>query len=92
MIPRTRSYSSESLDPKVKHYSRMNVKRSLLTERGYGVPIGVAVDGANRHDMKLVRATMENIVMERPEPTQRRQPLSRLRWLPTGLLRRLSGV
>ena len=24
VIPRTRSYSSESLDPKVKHYSRMN--------------------------------------------------------------------
>jgi putative transposase len=33
------------------------------------VPIGLAVDGANRHDMKLVRATIEGIVVERPEPT-----------------------
>ena len=44
------------------------VKRSLLTE-GHGVPIGLAVAGANRHDMKLVRETMESIVVERPEPT-----------------------
>ena len=37
----------------------------VLTE-GHGIPIGVAVDGANRHDMKLVRkATM----IQRPEPT-----------------------
>ena len=45
------------------------VKRSLLTE-GHGIPIGLAVDGANRHDMKLVRATIESIVIERPEPTE----------------------
>ncbi len=34
------------------------------------MPIGVAVDGANRHDMKLVRATIESIVVERPEVTE----------------------
>ncbi len=45
------------------------VKRSLLTE-GHGVPIGLAIDGANRHDMKLVRATIESLVAERPEPTE----------------------
>lgn len=39
-----------------------------MTE-GHGVPIGLAVDGANRHDMKLTRATIENIVAERPTPT-----------------------
>jgi putative transposase len=47
---------------------KRGVKRSLLTE-GHGVPIGLAVDGANRHDMKLVRATIESMVAERPEPT-----------------------
>ena len=41
----------------------------MLTE-GHGVPVGVAVDGANRHDMKLVRATIESIVVERPQPTE----------------------
>ncbi len=45
------------------------VKRSLLTE-GHGVPIGLAVEGANRHDMKLVRATIESIVVERPAATE----------------------
>ncbi len=45
------------------------VKRSLLTE-GHGVPIGLVVDGANRHDMKLLGATIESMVVERPEPTQ----------------------
>lgn len=45
------------------------MKRSVLTE-GHGVPVGVAVDGANRHDMKLVRATIESIVVQRPTPTE----------------------
>jgi putative transposase len=45
------------------------VKRSLLTE-GHGVPLGLAVAGANRHDMKLVRATLDTIVVERPAPTE----------------------
>jgi putative transposase len=39
-----------------------------LTE-GHGVPIGLAIDGANRHDMKLVRCTLDSRVVERPEPT-----------------------
>ena len=29
----------------------------------------MAVDGANRHDMKLVRATIESLVPERPQAT-----------------------
>ncbi len=31
--------------------------------------MGLAVDGANRHDMKLVRATVEAIPVDRPTPT-----------------------
>ena len=42
------------------------VKRSLLTE-GHGVPIGLAIEGAQRHDMKLVRPTIQSLVVERPE-------------------------
>jgi putative transposase len=48
------------------------VKRSLLVEAG-GVPLSVAVDGANRHDMKLVKETLEGIEIKRPKPT-RSQP------------------
>jgi len=44
-------------------------KRSLLTE-GAGIPIGLAVDGANRHDMKLVEATLQSIPIQRPQPTE----------------------
>jgi len=34
------------------------------------VPIGVAVAGANRNDMTMARETIENIVPERPAPTE----------------------
>jgi transposase len=36
---------------------------------GHGIPLGVAVDGANRHDMTLVDATLEAIRIKRPAPT-----------------------
>lgn len=37
----------------------------MLTEAS-GVPIGLAIDGANRHDCKLVDATLASIPVERP--------------------------
>ena len=46
------------------------VKRSVLTEAD-GVPIGLAVDGANRHDSKLVKATLESIPVKRPKATKK---------------------
>jgi putative transposase len=36
------------------------VKRSLLTEAS-GIPVGLVIAGANRHDMKLVQETLESI-------------------------------
>jgi putative transposase len=42
----------------------------LLCE-GDGIPIGLAVDGAQRHDMKLTEATLESIPVERPKPTRK---------------------
>ena len=47
---------------------KSGVKRSLLTEGG-GIPVGLAVDGANRHDMKLVRATVDSLPVPRPAPS-----------------------
>ena len=47
---------------------KQGVKRSVLTEAA-GVPVGLAVDGANRNDFKLARETIESIPVERPEPT-----------------------
>lgn len=43
----------------------------MLTEAS-GVPVGVAVDGANRNDHKMLAATVESIPLERPTPTRRR--------------------
>lgn len=40
----------------------------MLTEGG-GIPVGVAVEGANRNDFKMARATIEGIAIERPAPT-----------------------
>jgi hypothetical protein len=34
-----------------------------------GLPVSLVIDRANRHDMKLARATVEAIVIPRPEPT-----------------------
>ncbi len=36
-----------------------------------GVPISITVDGANKHDMKMAPETLENIVIDRLEPTSR---------------------
>jgi len=47
---------------------KQGVKRSLLTE-ARGIPLAVAVEGAHRHDLKLVHETLEAIQVERPEPT-----------------------
>jgi putative transposase len=41
----------------------------VLTE-GHGIPIAVVVAGANRHDMKLLAATLDAVVLERPEPME----------------------
>ena len=34
-----------------------------------GVPVALAVDGANRHDMKLVRLTVDSVAVSRPAPS-----------------------
>jgi transposase len=49
---------------------KRGTKRSLLTE-GSGLPVGLVIEGANRHDMKLVEPTIESITIQRPEPTSK---------------------
>ena len=51
---------------------KRGVKRSLLTD-GRGVPLGAAVDGANRNDHKLMRQTLAAIPVRRPRPTHHRR-------------------
>jgi putative transposase len=47
---------------------KIGTKRRLLTDGG-GVPVGLAVDSANRHDFKMARETIESIPVKRPQPT-----------------------
>jgi putative transposase len=49
--------------------AKMGTKRSMLSD-GAGIPLAVAVEGANRHDSKLLVATLEGLVVARPAPGQ----------------------
>ncbi len=46
---------------------KKGTKRSTLSE-GHGLPLAVVVDGANRHDMKLVGVTLDTMMILRPQP------------------------
>jgi putative transposase len=45
--------------------AKMGTKRSMLTD-GAGIPLAVAVEGANRHDSRLLVATLDGLVVARP--------------------------
>ena len=47
---------------------QLGTQRSLLTDGGGG-PIGLAGGGANRHDFKMARETIDSLPVARPEPT-----------------------
>jgi putative transposase len=47
---------------------KMGTKKSVLVD-GQGGPLGVTIAGANVLERKMLRATIEAIVVERPEPT-----------------------
>ncbi len=47
--------------------AKMGTKRSMLTA-GAGIPLAVAVEGANRHDSRLLVATLDGLVVARPAP------------------------
>jgi putative transposase len=47
--------------------AKVGTKRSMLTD-GAGIPLAVAVEGANRHDSKLLVATLDGLVVARPAP------------------------
>lgn len=49
--------------------AKMGTKRSVLTD-GSGIPLAVAVDGANRHDSKLLVATLDGLVVARRAPEE----------------------
>ncbi len=53
--------------------AKMGSKRSMLTD-GAGIPLAVVVDGANRHDSKLLVATLDGLLIARPAPAEGEEP------------------
>lgn len=51
---------------------KLGVKRSVLSD-ARGVPLGIAIDGANTHDQRLLRATLRSIPVPRPRSRGRRR-------------------
>jgi putative transposase len=49
--------------------AKQGTKKSVIVESDGG-PLGVAIDGANVHDTKLLEQTIEAIVVGRPDPDQ----------------------
>lgn len=50
--------------------AKKGTKRSLLTD-GQGIPLAIVVAGANRHDKVLLAATLDGLVVARPEPSEK---------------------
>jgi putative transposase len=61
-------FGAAASGPNPTDRAKRGVKRSLLTD-GAGIPLAIAIDGANRHDMKLLAATLDGVVVARPDPT-----------------------
>jgi putative transposase len=49
--------------------AKRGTKRSLLVE-AKGVPLAIEVGPANRHEVKMLAATLDGVVVERPEPSE----------------------
>lgn len=57
------------MGPNPTDRAKNGTKRSLIVDRDGG-PTGVVIDGANVNDHKLLTATIEAIVVQRPQPTE----------------------
>lgn len=57
------------MGPNPTDRGKRGTKRSVIVEADGG-PLGIVVAGANVHDTKLLAATIEAIVVPRPEPSE----------------------
>lgn len=62
-------FGGEAVGKNPTDRAKCGTKRSLLVD-GRGVPISLVVDGANRHDMKMLRQTLEAIQAPRPDKAE----------------------
>lgn len=64
----------EAVGPNPTDRAKSGTKRSLLTDQT-GIPLALAIDGANRHDKKMLENTLCGLMADRPDPDEDRQHL-----------------
>jgi len=62
-------FDGDKRGPNPTDRAKPGTKKSVIVEQ-QGGPLGVAIDGANVHDTKLLAATIEAVVVERPHPAE----------------------
>jgi putative transposase len=67
-------FGGDEIGPNPTDRAKPGTKRSLLVEADGG-PLAVVIGGANVHDCKLLEATLDAIVLERPNPQKVEQHL-----------------
>ncbi len=67
-------FCGDKRGPNPTDRAKQGTKKSVIVEAAGG-PLGVAIEGANVHDTKLLAATIEAIVVERPNPEELLQHL-----------------
>jgi putative transposase len=63
------TFWGDLVGPNPTDRAKVGVKRSILVEADGG-PLSAVIAGANVADFKLLEATLDAIVIERPEPTE----------------------
>ncbi len=67
-------FEGDKRGPNPTDRAKPGTKKSIVVEAGGG-PLGVAIDGANVHDTKLLERTIAAIVVERPDADEVAQHL-----------------
>lgn len=62
-------FEGDKRGPNPTDRAKPGTRKSVIVEQGGG-PLGVAIAGANVHDTKLLEATIQAIVVERPDPIE----------------------
>lgn len=60
-------FAGDKRGPNPTDRAKSGTKKSIIVERSGG-PLGVVIAGANVHDTKLLAATIDAIVLKRPDP------------------------
>src|SRR2546421_2939307 len=61
-------FAQAAVGPAPTDRGKQGTKRSVLCDRR-GLPLALSIEGANRHDSKLLFPTLDALGLDRPEPT-----------------------